>query len=179
MKKKSTIPFLRLSKDMDKLFSALNEGTDLACVLIGASYVNECLAAFLRKNFRKESDTVEKILKSDKGFLGSLSNKADLTYSLSLITKDRFNDIITIAEIRNLFAHSHLGVDFQSENISELCTKLNTYKLAYPSIFFEQKFNRKNNASYITNRDKFKTSVVLICQFLLQDGVIDEYLLQS
>ncbi|HDH12561.1 MAG TPA: hypothetical protein ENG83_10285 [Nitrospirae bacterium] len=99
-----------LSKDSKILFDTLNEGSDLARVLIGTSFLDESLRSLLQRYFIK-SDTAKNIL-SPNGFIGLFANRCDLSYCLNLIKKKTYKDLRTIAEIRNLFAHSHLNGSF-------------------------------------------------------------------
>lgn len=53
MKSWEPINIKELSDDTKKVFEVLNEESDLACVLIGTSYLSELLANIIEINFIK------------------------------------------------------------------------------------------------------------------------------
>lgn len=112
-----------LSKQSKDFYEAINEGTDLACVLISTSYLDQCLASLLEKHFTV-SDTAQRLLDYRNGAIGSLSTRNDVSYCLGLISKKLYQNIKTAGEIRNVFAHSHISISFTDINISKLVEKL-------------------------------------------------------
>ncbi len=117
-----------LSKQQQSILDVLKTETELACVLIGTSYIDQCLSEILREYFIAKSKTVNKILDS-RGLLGTISAKIDLAYSLGLISKPVKCDLDIIIEIRNSFAHSHEKIHFESRKIKELIEKLEYIKI--------------------------------------------------
>jgi hypothetical protein len=75
-----------LSQDTKAVFETLNEGSDLACVLIGTSYLAELLASTIDVSF-VESSVSEKLLDPQRGAIGGFATRADLAYCLGLISK--------------------------------------------------------------------------------------------
>lgn len=176
MAKKNIIPIKDLSTEVKRLVERLNKESDLSCALIGASYLNECIGSILKKHFRPNSSTALRILMPDKGFLGSFSNRADLCYSLGLVNKEKYNDLKLISEIRNTFAHSHLNITFDSNDVVELTNNLNSYKVAFPRYYFSKNSNLDEKNFSVASRDKYNTSVIIICQGFLVNGLLDEIL---
>lgn len=58
-----------LSEDTKAVYETLNEGSDLACVLIGTSYLAELLASAIKVSFI-ESSVSEKLLDPQRGAVG-------------------------------------------------------------------------------------------------------------
>jgi hypothetical protein len=112
-----------LSPQTHKLCDVINEEPDLPCALICASFLDECLASLLRKAL-VQSRTAEKMLDVRGGILGEFSARSGMAYSLGLITKGMYQNLMIIAEIRNLFAHSHLMMTFGDPLVSERCCGL-------------------------------------------------------
>jgi len=88
MSRKKIYPIKDLSENTKKLYDVLNEANDLSCVLIGTSFLDETLRSMLQ-NYLVKCNTATNIL-NPNGFLGTFSNRCDLTYCLSLINKGSF-----------------------------------------------------------------------------------------
>ncbi len=158
-----------LSKQQQSILDVLNTETELACVLIGTSYIDQCLSEILREYFIAKSKTVNKILDS-RGLLGTISAKIDLAYSLGLISKPVKCDLDIIIEIRNSFAHSHEKIHFESRKIKELIDKLEYLKIQDEEQTLKNSESPKElNYTYIlkTPRYRFKTTIALISSKLV------------
>ena len=90
----------------------------------------------LKDIFIKSSSTVDEIFKLG-GLLNDFSNKSKLCYCLSLVNKDDYCDLIKISEIRNLFAHSHILLDFNNSAIQNKCNELKGWKDDYHKQYLE------------------------------------------
>ena len=105
----------QLSEDTRHLMDVLNSQADLACVVVGAAFLDTALKTLLSERFVKSfksSPTITAKLLDDGGALGSFSPRADLAYCLGLVTKPRYQDLCLVMEIRNQFAHKHLAACF-------------------------------------------------------------------
>lgn len=111
-----------LSHQTQALIEVINNEPDMACVLITGSFLDQCLASLLYRYFIK-SNTANNLL-SFKGNLGTYSSRVNLCYCLGLITKGMRQNLDIIGEIRNLFGHTHLMLDFSNQEIKSLCDKL-------------------------------------------------------
>ncbi|HCE08999.1 MAG TPA: hypothetical protein DEQ40_10430 [Oxalobacteraceae bacterium] len=112
-----------LSADSTKLYELLNEGTDASAIIVGVSYIDACLASLLAKRLRKSSVS-EKLLDSRSGAVGSFGARSDLAYTLALIDKPMYQELVVLAELRNETAHHHFELSFNSEAVLALCNKL-------------------------------------------------------
>jgi DNA-binding MltR family transcriptional regulator len=121
MARKSRPPEI-LSGEGAKLFEALNEGIDIACALIGAAALEQAVMSLLHK-FLIQGETSESFFRLG-GTLGDFSNCCKMAYCLGLIPKGAFNNLCTIGEIRNRFAHSHLQLDFSDAELVKMCERL-------------------------------------------------------
>ena len=121
---KRSIPKVEgLRADIQGLLGVLNGESDLAVVLVASSYLDACLAALLERYLR-ESSISAKLLDARSGALGSFVVRADVCYALSLIPKGIYQDLVVMAEIRNEFAHHHLALKFDVEDVTKRCTQL-------------------------------------------------------
>jgi DNA-binding MltR family transcriptional regulator len=105
-------------------FDTISKGSDLAVVLIATSLLDLSLENLLRYKFRKNSSTVDRLLHPNKGILGNIAGRAQLCYCLELISKSDYQDLLTILEIRNLFAHNPRVLDFNDEQVVAQCKRL-------------------------------------------------------
>jgi DNA-binding MltR family transcriptional regulator len=128
---KDIIPIEDLSEQSNEVYQVVNGEPDLACVLILASYLDQCLASLLKNYFINNSSTVDRLLDAVHGNLGTFQARADLTYSLGLIPKGIYQNLCEMGSIRNHFAHSHLEINFRNKEIIE---KVNS--LVLPTIDF-------------------------------------------
>ncbi|MCG8343664.1 MAG: MltR family transcriptional regulator [Chlorobiales bacterium] len=119
MHKRQLPPIERLSKETQHLFNVLNEEKDLSVILVASSFLDACLGSILKRKLKRSSIS-EKLLDSS----GVLSARADLSYTLNLISKPLYQDLIKIAEIRNEIAHHHLALSFETESIMSKCSQL-------------------------------------------------------
>lgn len=117
------LPPESLSTDSRELHNLLNDGPDASVVVVGVSYIDACLASLISKRLRKSSVT-GKLLDSRSGALGSFVARADVAYTLALIDKAIYQDLLVLAELRNEVAHHHFELWFESEVIAKGCAKL-------------------------------------------------------
>lgn len=117
------LPLEELSKQHNAIFIVLLGTSPMASVLAGVAAMEQALGTLLSK-FLITGNTSEGILHPNKGFLGPLMNRASLAYCMGLISKTTYQNIQRLAEIRNLFAHSHTAIDFQDAEVAEQCRQL-------------------------------------------------------
>ena len=86
-------------------------------MLIAASFLDACLGSILKNKLI--DSCVSKELLGSRGILGSFSSRTDVCYALGLFHKLLYKDLRKIAEIRNEFAHYHLELSFESEEIEK------------------------------------------------------------
>lgn len=167
MAKRNLISPEKLSAETQGLLSVLNDGGDTAVILVAASFIDACLGSILERKLIK-GKTSDKLLDPRGGILGSYSSRADMCYVLGFISKPIFQDIQMIGEVRNLLAHSHMALSFDSSEINKL-----TDKLSYLN-------SMKNGGSdeplmrpeiYSGSRNRFVITSVLISQWLIIKGL--------
>lgn len=159
----------QLSDETQRLFDVLNNESDLPCVLIGVSFLDETVRSMLGK-FLQSGSTSQRLLNPLGGAIGDFSTRCDLGYCLGLIKKQFYVDLKKLAEIRNQFAHNHLGTDFFNETIQALCRELKTPNLlsgmnAGKSIEQYSENERRQDA-----RNRFTASIAMLSNFLLVDA---------
>lgn len=112
-----------LSEDARKAFKITEDASDIACALVISGFLDQCLGALLKAYFLR-SDVADGVLRASSGFVADFDARAKLAYILGLIPKRLFQNLCLIGQVRNIFAHSHLGIKFEDEGIPGLCDDL-------------------------------------------------------
>lgn len=166
MKSWKPINIDKLTEDTKKVFDVLNDESDLACVLIGTSYLSELLANIIEKSFIKTSIS-SKLLNPQDGVIGQFAARADLARCLGLINKSYYQDLGFISTIRNMFAHKHLTLDFSDKIVIENCEKLKAWRILQHG---EEEFTELTKEQMrVQARNKFNLSIAIIGQKLHVD----------
>ncbi len=169
MARKKSIPVEQLSEETQKLYDVLNEESDLACVLIGASFLDNALRSLLERFFI-EDESVEGLFCQVNGPLSSFGNRSDLAHALGLISRKCHGDFKTIGKIRNKFAHAHLTLDFAKTDIMDLTDSLNTWRLLEHTSLAGHSSETLSPAHLRrSTRNKFNLSIILLANKLLVD----------
>ena len=165
MTKRKVLPIEQLSNESQKLYDILNNEKDFTVVLVATSFLDACLGSIL--NNKLIDSCVSKELLGTRGILGNFSSRTDLCYALGLIHKLLYKDLRKIAEIRNEFAHYHLELTFESEEIEKKCNEL-LYVASY-------KLDSTKESAFAhilhDSRSKFILTTVMITQRLLMKGL--------
>ena len=167
MVKRPIIPAEVLSSDTQEFFDVLNKEPDLSVVIVAAAYIDACLGALLQKLF-VESSVSSKLLDSRAGALGIYASRADACYSLGLISKALYQDLLVVAEIRNQFAHYHLNLNFTEPEIARRCQDLGyIFTLKNGDHLDEPMFKPGQLSDISDSRFRLIITVVIISQHLL------------
>jgi len=174
MSKKRQIPEVEtLSEESKKLYDVLNNESDLACVLIAANYLDYALASLLKRHFI-ESSAVNKLLDPPGGALSTFAGRSDLAYCLGLIPKGLYQNLETIGQIRNAFAHSYLSLELDDSEIKKLVDKL-IPPTVHQSVTVDEDGVRQSGPTSLSingsSRDRFDLIVVLMVNRLLLTGL--------
>lgn len=170
MKQKRLPPPLEiLSADGQAVYEVLHGESNLAVGIVGAAYLDACLGSLLGRHFIES--TVSDRLLSPSGTLGSLAARADLAYCLGLLSKPLYQDLLQIAEIRNLLAHHHLQLGFGSPEVAEACGKLRYIE----TLDREQELNHGKKGTLfrpnLNARDIFTLTIVFASNHILLRGL--------
>lgn len=100
--------------------------SDRAAAVLMASFMEHFATEKLKGYFIQDSAVSE--LCASHGALGSFGALMEVAYALGLMTRAMRSDLKYIRKIRNLFAHHHDVIDFNSPKIQDLCSNLTTAK---------------------------------------------------
>ena len=161
MKRWKPINIEDLSGDTKKVFDVLNDESDLACVLIGTSYLSELLANIIEASFI-ETSISGKLLDPQSGAIGQFATRVDLSYCLDLIKKKVYQDLCIVAKIRNMFAHKHVALDFSDGVVRDNCKELKAWRILQSKD--EDFVELTQEQMRLQARNQFNLSVILIGQ---------------
>ena len=116
--------------DQGDFFGMLDEilkGSDRACALVSGTYVEQCVAIFLKKHMIELDEKQEADLFFEpRSPLSTFSAKIELAWALGLISDDERGDLNCIRRIRNAFAHRVLPLAFDNPLVKREINKLHT-----------------------------------------------------
>jgi len=164
-----SVPLEQLSQETRRLFEVLNNESGLACVVIGSAFLETALGTLLARRFIKSS-VGDKLL-ALSGVLGTFAPRADLAYCLGLISKDHYQDLCVVAEIRNQFAHSHLQLTFKDVNIRQRCNRLNEWRVIFHEDAGELPTDLNETQIARRARNQFNMSVAFLANWVLIDAL--------
>lgn len=118
----------KVDEKESKIISALGKEADRSVAIIGATLVEDRLTKKIKANLRdsdgKESETALKEMFRSSGPLGDFATKIRLGFLLRLYGTTAYRDLVTLKNIRNLFAHRMEILSFQTNEIVTLCKNL-------------------------------------------------------
>jgi hypothetical protein len=121
------------------------------------------VATSIKSRLLKDSDVTNKLFKPS-GPMGGFAAKVELGYLLNIYTKETRADLLTMADIRNMFAHWTKTVDFGSREIRLKCETLTIRARAWSRLPFYQELETPLN--YKTARTMFVDCVGLASAYL-------------
>lgn len=167
----------KLSEESKHLYDVINDESDLACVLIGTSYLDYALASLLKRHFL-DSAVAPKLLEPPRGILSSFSSRCDIAYCLGLISKGLYKNLEIIGQIRNTFAHQYLSLKFDNPEIGIFIQKLTFPRLAqsvYVGYDDVEQRRQEPFKQFTAPRNKFSLTVVLMVNHLLMAGLAAQH----
>lgn len=133
MKQKKYFTVSELSDDMQTVYNTMFESSDTVCVLLGANFIDRCLANALVINIpTKDKDFIKnELLDFNNGVLTTYSSRNKIVYALNIINKQFYEDISLVGKIRNRFAHHHLESSFDENEVKTFCNQLTLWENRY------------------------------------------------
>lgn len=110
-----------------EVLKELENGTDRAKVIVGATIIDTQLGRLLEK-YLVQNNKLKKDALEFNGFLGTFSSKINACYLLGLISKNLFNDIQRLRKLRNNFAHNLLNCSLENKEMKDEVHKFKMVK---------------------------------------------------
>jgi DNA-binding MltR family transcriptional regulator len=91
-----------------------------------------CITSALKWPSEEEANKEVKVLFFGDGPLSSFSSKIKIGYALGLYGKIVRDDLDTVREVRNAFAHSTAHIDFRTPAVAVVCDRLKLFESIMP-----------------------------------------------
>ena len=108
-------------------FDELNNESPRAAVILSGAFLDSMLRDILKAFMIENDKIVDELLGNEKIAdtpLSSFGARLKACYCLGFISKNEYDDLNCIRNIRNKFAHSIHGFTFSNPEIIKLCNKL-------------------------------------------------------
>jgi len=166
-----------LVNDREMFIKALYDETDIGCVLISLNYLELCLRYLITDYFSKNPSKIDKIFEV-YGSLNTYMNKLELAKKLNLLTKNNYEDMKRLGQIRNKFAHSHKAVRFNDKNIIKMCNELKSCNNSLPPHMLKLD-NLTREETYKHTKLRFIDTIINITNEILVGGLLSRILHKS
>jgi hypothetical protein len=129
---------------MLKRLGDLGKDTDQAIAITGAAYLDRSLEILLKARFVPlEKDERERLFNGSKGgIISTFNSKIHLAHAIELIVKTTYADLLTINDIRNVFAHTLHPISFENDLVVQDCANLHIEGYAPPQGAKDRYLNR-------------------------------------
>lgn len=121
--KKSLEETLAKSNDFQGFLDEFQNETDRSTAIIGAAFLDEHLKQLLANFMVDDPNEVKQLLASESP-LGSFGARIRAAYCLGLISRQYFDSLKLIKDVRNAFAHQLHGRTFEDTDVADACKKL-------------------------------------------------------
>lgn len=117
----------QLNKTFDEVFKQTDRASAIVSTALLEELLERLLLAYLIDHVSVKRDLFEGIAP-----VSTMSAKINLAYYLGLLDQNEFDDLKLIKKIRNDFAHSFEGINFDTPRIKDKCLLLKTLKSTNP-----------------------------------------------
>jgi DNA-binding MltR family transcriptional regulator len=181
MGKKKYFSVSELADDMEVVYNKLFNSDDIICVLLGANFIDRCLANALVITLPiKDKDFIKnELLDYNNGVLATYSSRNRILYALKKIDKNFYNDISLIGKIRNRFAHHHLEISFNDDEVKMFCNKLTLWENRYTPKQIKSYKELPQSEDSIICKTKFVESTTEIINKFIALGLIHKIIYES
>lgn len=113
----------------------LSKETDRGIAIIGGEFLSNELEEVLKIKLVGNNQLKKKLFQSN-GPLNTFSSKIKMAYAMGIISKDVYNNLEKLRDIRNCFSHTYIDINFNTEEISKFIKKFENLS---PSLYEEEK----------------------------------------
>lgn len=131
--KKSKTEALEKSKDFQGFLDEVHRETDRSAAIIVAAFLDEHIKQLLINYLVNDEKETDLLLSSDSA-LGSFGPRIRAAYCLGLLSKEYFESLKIIKDIRNSFAHQLHGRSFSDTDLTAKCERLKSFMPIKPRV---------------------------------------------
>ncbi|MGP3209134.1 hypothetical protein ACTVPS_02080 [Serratia marcescens] len=120
------------SYNFSTLISLLDEKTDFEVVVLGGAYLDRIIELRIIAKLHEINGSFNITTFNEHRVLKDFDNKTKLAFHLGIFDSEIYGYFKTIRDIRNVFAHSVMQVDFGNESIKSKSLSLNPFSFFNP-----------------------------------------------
>lgn len=113
--------------DFSATLKEFDDASDRAAAIVGSTLVETYLERAILSRLVKLDEDQEAELLSGDAPLSSFAARIKLGYSLGLYNDETREDLDTVRDIRNAFAHAPISISFKTKEVIESCQRLKTW----------------------------------------------------
>lgn len=122
----------RISRETAEMITTINHmvnRTHAGSVMVNVAAIEELLQRLIISDMRPLSANLTARLFKGYGPISTLSSKIDIAYAMSLLTREAYDTLRTIKDVRNEFAHAKEPLTFNHPTVRALVKKLPKYSI--------------------------------------------------
>lgn len=132
--------------------------TDRAVAIVGAAYVDLVLRDAITARLLADEKLMNELFEN-RGPLQDFWARVQVAFALQIIGRGAYEDFRVIKNIRNAFAHSADALDFNQQDVAQLCERL----------WYPKEFPFNNRPEPTTPRGLYIRAVSLLTQLMLDN----------
>lgn len=106
-------------EEIEQIVDALRDFPDLSAAITGVALVETSLERVLTSRLRTLTKEEQERLFGTRGPLGTFDAKIQIGYAIGALTKPLTEELDTIRQIRNVFAHSRYPLTFEDAALAD------------------------------------------------------------
>lgn len=106
-------------EEIEQIVDALRDFPDLSAAITGVALVETSLERVLTSRLRTLTKEEQERLFGTRGPLGTFDAKIQIGYAIGVLTKPLTEELDTIRQIRNVFAHSRYPLTFEDAVLAD------------------------------------------------------------
>jgi DNA-binding MltR family transcriptional regulator len=116
MAKKQHPDLNELTKEIAEIWTFLHHESDRGAALIFANHADDILYEIIRYKLYEKGENLQELVEG-MNILSTFNARVKIAYGFDLISKNCFERLEILREIRNKFAHSYKNIKLDSPNI--------------------------------------------------------------
>ena len=105
---------------------------DRAAVILACSFFDDILSRLLKAYF-VDGKISRELIYGGNAPLGTFSSRIKCNYALGLLSKEEYDDLNRLRNLRNKFAHEWNYLDLNNDKMSSICRSMDHIRLDMPA----------------------------------------------
>lgn len=181
---------LHTEEQIESSINVFQGETDRACAVLGSALLEYLLGKLIEKNLTNLNKMSDEIFHVPNAPLGTFSSRINIAHALNSIGKSNYEDLRTIKDIRNQFAHDLDVHTFEgNQSVTDLCNNfrrgvnyaknkkepLRSYLLAPRNLFVFTVVDISDDLKVKIGLLQKKTKRILVVKSLVESNIGDHF----